>query len=91
MDPTTVAVAVAIFIAGLIVGRVTAPKTRTTVVYPPAPAPEEGGDAESDGSVEAALRAGRKIDAIRLYRERHGVGLVQAKQAVEAIQGRLLR
>ncbi len=38
------------------------------------------------GSVEAALAAGRKIEAIKLYRERHGVGLREAKEAVEALQ-----
>jgi ribosomal protein L7/L12 len=36
-------------------------------------------------SVEAALAAGRKIDAIKLYREEHGVGLREAKDAVEAL------
>ena len=38
------------------------------------------------GSIEAALAAGRKIDAIKLYREQHGVGLKEAKEAVEALQ-----
>jgi ribosomal protein L7/L12 len=37
-------------------------------------------------SVEAAILAGRKIEAIKLYREEHGVGLKEAKEAVEAIQ-----
>jgi ribosomal protein L7/L12 len=36
-------------------------------------------------SVEAALAAGRKIEAIKLYREQHGVGLREAKDAVEAL------
>jgi ribosomal protein L7/L12 len=34
-------------------------------------------------TVEAALSANRKIDAIKLYREQHHVGL---KEAVEEIQ-----
>lgn len=34
--------------------------------------------------VRAALAGGRKIDAIRLLRERMGLGLAQAKAAVEA-------
>lgn len=34
--------------------------------------------------VRAAIAGGRKIDAIRLLRERTGLGLVQAKAAVEA-------
>ena len=37
-------------------------------------------------SVESALHAGRKIEAIKLYREEHGVGLKEAKEAVESVQ-----
>jgi ribosomal protein L7/L12 len=39
-----------------------------------------------DPEIAAALRAGRKIEAIKRYRERYGVGLKEAKDAVEAIQ-----
>ena len=31
------------------------------------------------------MRDGKKIEAIKLYRERHGVGLKEAKDAVEAL------
>lgn len=48
---------------------------------PPAP----GG---SD-TVISHLRAGRKIEAIKNYREETGAGLKEAKEAVEAIQERL--
>lgn len=34
--------------------------------------------------ITAAIRAGRKIEAIKLYREAHGVGLKEAKDAVDA-------
>lgn len=34
--------------------------------------------------IAAAIRAGRKIEAIKLYRETHGVGLKEAKDAVDA-------
>lgn len=34
--------------------------------------------------IAAAIRAGRKIEAIKLYREAHGVGLKEAKDAVDA-------
>ena len=37
--------------------------------------------------VVAALRAGQKIEAIRIYREATGVGLKEAKDAVEAMPG----
>lgn len=36
--------------------------------------------------VTRALAAGNKIEAIRLYRERTGVGLKEAKDAVEALE-----
>jgi hypothetical protein len=35
-----------------------------------------------------ALAAGRKIEAIKLYRQEHGVGLVEAKEAIEELQRR---
>jgi len=41
--------------------------------------------------VQEALRSGNKIEAIKLYRELTGVGLAEAKQAVEAIESRLGR
>jgi ribosomal protein L7/L12 len=43
--------------------------------------------AASDFDVEilALLRAGRKIEAIKLQRERTGSGLAEAKQAVETL------
>ncbi len=36
-------------------------------------------------SVESLLREGRKIEAIKLYREQTGLGLKEAKDAVEAM------
>lgn len=36
--------------------------------------------------IAAAVRAGRKIEAIQLYREAHGVGLKEAKDAVDAYE-----
>ena len=40
-------------------------------------------------SIEAAIFAGNKIEAIKLYREATGVGLAEAKQAVEAMEASL--
>ena len=48
---------------------------------PPAP----GG---SD-TVTGLIRAGKKIEAIKTYREETGAGLKEAKEAVEAMQDRL--
>lgn len=43
----------------------------------------------SDAEIEAELRAGRYVEAIRLYRRRDGSGLVQARTAVDAMAQRL--
>jgi len=40
---------------------------------------------EDLASVEEAVRAGRMIEAIKLYREATGVGLAEAKAAVDRI------
>jgi ribosomal protein L7/L12 len=39
--------------------------------------------------IQEALRRGNKIEAIRIYRELTGVGLAEAKQAVENLGSRL--
>jgi hypothetical protein len=36
------------------------------------------------GDIDGLLRAGRKIEAIKLYRVQHGVDLKAAKDAIEA-------
>jgi len=48
----------------------------------------DGRGATLDGAtatVEELMAAGRKIDAIKRYREQHAVGLKEAKEAVEAL------
>jgi ribosomal protein L7/L12 len=45
----------------------------------------------SDSQIEAAIRAGKKIDAIKLYRQRSGAGLKEAKDAVEAMAQQIQR
>lgn len=52
-------------------------KARSNGLYPPA-------GSGSDADVATLLAHGEKILAIRLYRELHGGGLKEAKQAVEA-------
>lgn len=46
----------------------------------PAPAPDE--------EVAALVRDNKLIDAIKVYREKHGVDLLTAKNAVEKLAGR---
>lgn len=41
--------------------------------------------------IQDALRRGNKIEAIKIYREMTGVGLAEAKQAVEAYEARFGR
>lgn len=48
------------------------------------PNPEDQAD-----RVKSALFAGRKIEAIKLYREQTGVGLAEAKTAVEKLEEEL--
>lgn len=49
------------------------------------PPPGEGTEAD----VERLVLSGRRIDAIKLYREIHGVGLKEAKEAVDKLAARL--
>lgn len=42
-----------------------------------------------DSEIEAQIRSGHLIDAIKLYREKNGVGLKEAKDAVEAWRNRM--
>ncbi|MBX7195992.1 MAG: ribosomal protein L7/L12 [Sandaracinaceae bacterium] len=44
---------------------------------------------KSASAVVAALRAGNKIEAIRLYREQTGLGLRESKDAVDKLEREL--
>ena len=46
---------------------------------------------QSRPAIEAAIFAGRKIEAIKLHREATGSGLAEAKQAVEELEADLRR
>ena len=39
--------------------------------------------------IQEALRRGNKIEAIKIYRELTGVGLAEAKQAIDNLESRL--
>jgi len=75
---------------GFLIGRFSAPRERTTTIYkPPASVPPSFGEAggnPADAEIAAALRDGRKIEAIKIYREAYHTDLKDAKDAVEAIQ-----
>ncbi|WP_158624488.1 hypothetical protein [Corallococcus sp. CA041A] len=46
---------------------------------------------EVNDAIERAVRSNNLIQAIKLYRDQHGVGLKEAKDAVEAMRADLLR
>jgi ribosomal protein L7/L12 len=54
------------------------------VALPPGAAPADSAD--SAERIHELAASGRKIEAIKLYRAAHGVGLAEAKEAVEALQ-----
>ena len=63
------------------------------VLFPPSPEPRRTGPApvcppEVLAKLREHLKAGRKIEAIKAYREATDVGLKEAKDAVEALEGR---
>ena len=41
-----------------------------------------------DADIQQLVSSGKKINAIKLYRERTGAGLAEAKYAIEAAEGR---
>ena len=67
-----------VFLAGFGFGRLSA--RRGSLSPARAPAPPSPMD---DAAIDAEIRAGRKIEAIRLYRQRSGADLITAKLAVE--------
>jgi len=42
-----------------------------------------------DADIEAAVRARKKVEAIKLYRQRTGADLKEAKQAIETLAQRI--
>jgi ribosomal protein L7/L12 len=61
----------------------TAERTEEPITEPKAPAPKPRDELEEQ--VLALLRVGRKIEAIKIYRQRTGKGLKVSKDAVEAL------
>lgn len=86
MELTTVALVAVVALVALAVGYALGRRRSggTRVVWQGA-APDLPADAE----LEELVRRGRKIDAIRRYRELHGGGLKDAKDAVERLEARL--
>ncbi len=78
---TILYIVVAVVAAALALGVLNRRRTddlRQTGLYPP---PGQGSEAD----VERLVALGRKIDAIKLYRQIHGTDLKSAKDAVDKI------
>ena len=74
-------------IVGFVLGSATRSDPRASLGTAPTSPPPPAADSFPD--VVAALRAGAKIQAIKHYRIATGVGLKEAKDAVEALARRL--
>jgi hypothetical protein len=59
---------------------------RTALQRPPRPSPPE-----LESELHRLLRARKKIQAVKAYKEHHRTGLREAKQAVDAIERDLTR
>jgi hypothetical protein len=92
MDPTLIAVGIGSLILGFALGRRSARGPRRHLVWtgPPARRLTAQGDAEPDEQIEALIRAGRKIHAIKRHRDLYGSDLREAKDAIDALEVRLL-
>ncbi len=61
-------------------------RARRDLSAPPRPMVRVGDERIDNDEIRALIRAGRKIDAIKLVRERTGLGLAEAKDTVEALE-----
>jgi ribosomal protein L7/L12 len=77
MPFTLVIALVAAFLAGFILGR---RGSRQKIVW------TRPIEAVATPDVQALIQQGKKIDAIKLYRQLHGTGLKDAKEAVEKLE-----
>ena len=81
--------------AGLLLGILIArswrrPSARDLVQPPRArPMVRVGDERIDDEEIRGLIRQGRKIDAIKRVREKTGLGLAEAKDAVEALERRI--
>ncbi|MEV6966237.1 ribosomal protein L7/L12 [Hamadaea sp. NPDC051192] len=87
LNPPAIALLIGVAIVAFILGRTTKSRRPDDLVsaqmaarVPGTPRPSADGD-----EVAALLAEGKKIQAIKLYRELTGVGLKEAKDAVEAM------
>ncbi len=88
-----IGVVLAVFVVGVLVGR---RKPGKTVVWSESPRDlvrnrDAGERIEDDPELRALVQSDRAIDAIKLVRERTGLGLRESKQVVDRLQSDLRR
>lgn len=64
------------------------PQEESPVEQPPLGILPEGELSELDKQILSLMKGQKKIEAIKLYRAKTGLGLVEAKEAVEALAAR---
>lgn len=72
------------FLIGAVLGWVLRGQQGESVSLPPRPLPTSAPELEAE--VRELLRQGLKIQAIKIYREFHRVGLKEAKDAIDAME-----
>ena len=91
MDLPPWAVEGGLVLIGFVLGRLSVARSANPGM-PRASAPLTGVDlANADAEIVTCIRSGRKIDAIKRYRELHHVDLKSAKDAVDALEAQLPR
>jgi hypothetical protein len=93
MDPTLIAVGLGGLIIGFALGRRSSRGLRRQVVWTETRArrlTSNESDTEPDEQIELLVRAGKKIHAIKRHRDLYGSDLREAKDAIDALEYRLL-
>ncbi|HSJ62939.1 MAG TPA: hypothetical protein VK922_03425 [Gemmatimonadaceae bacterium] len=80
--PLAAGIALVALLLGILIGRAARPKR--TVVWREDAVRAQSTAAETDSEIDTLLREDRLIEAIKRHRERTGLGLKEAKDAMEA-------
>lgn len=88
MDAWLIGTIAGAFVFGFVLGRVSSGRDRRCYVgqAPGQRAPRYAATPEVGDDIRALLTAGQTIEAIKRYREVHGVGLKEAKDAIDALR-----
>lgn len=89
MDATIVGAGIIGLLVGVVLGRWSARGARSRVVWVE-PARRVSPGEPLDEQIDALIRAGRKIHAIKRHRELYGTDLRQARLAIDEAETRLL-